>query len=78
LFLIARAAFIAKLSELCLMPNTYLDWEQFLGRPAIAVDHDAIFRAMQGKRDLITGAGGCIGSALAKESQAQPSGREFR
>lgn len=49
------------------MQSTHLDWELFLRRPSILCDRDAISRAINGRRVLITGAGGCIGSALAKE-----------
>jgi FlaA1/EpsC-like NDP-sugar epimerase len=49
------------------MQITSPEWERFLGRAAISVDRDAIYRAMEGKRILITGAGGCVGSALAKQ-----------
>jgi FlaA1/EpsC-like NDP-sugar epimerase len=54
------------------MQNTHLNWKQFLNRPEISFDGDAIQRAFKGSRVLITGAGGCIGSALAKQCAKLP------
>jgi FlaA1/EpsC-like NDP-sugar epimerase len=54
------------------MQNTVLDWKQFLNRQAISADDDAIQRAPKGKRILITGAGGYIGSALARQCAHLP------
>ncbi|WP_446743344.1 polysaccharide biosynthesis protein [Silvibacterium acidisoli] len=54
------------------MKNHSRRWEGFLGRPSIAVDSDAIRSALQGKRVLVTGAGGSVGSALARECSRLP------
>lgn len=48
------------------MENHSNRWEQFLGRPPIAVDHEANHVALRGRRVLITGAAGSVGSALAR------------
>ena len=44
----------------------YVDWSQFTGRPAVPLELGAARELTRGKRVLITGAGGSIGSALAK------------
>src|SRR6202000_531131 len=49
------------------MQNTYEEWKEFLGRPPLLVDYDAVCSRVKDKRVLITGAGGFIGSALAKQ-----------
>ena len=41
-------------------------WESFLDRTPLALDRAQASASMQGKRVLITGAGGWIGSALAR------------
>jgi FlaA1/EpsC-like NDP-sugar epimerase len=41
-------------------------WEEFLRRPPITVCPVTVRKALAGKRILITGAGGCIGSSLAQ------------
>ncbi|HVZ93769.1 MAG TPA: polysaccharide biosynthesis protein [Phycisphaerales bacterium] len=43
-----------------------MDFARLIGRPARALDHEAAGRALRGKRVLITGAGGSIGSELAR------------
>jgi FlaA1/EpsC-like NDP-sugar epimerase len=48
------------------------EWEPFLGRPPITTDAAVVQAAVSGKRILITGAGGCIGSALAKTCAQLP------
>lgn len=48
------------------MLNSYSEWAEFLGRNEISVDQHAIRQHLRNKRILITGAGGSIGSALAK------------
>ena len=42
------------------------DWPSFLGRPPLALDYADASSAFSGKRILITGAGGSIGSALTQ------------
>ncbi len=41
-------------------------WESFLDRAPLALDRAQVSASLQGKRILITGAGGWIGSALAR------------
>ncbi len=41
-------------------------WEGFLDRPPLALDRAQAAASLQGKRILITGAGGWIGSALTR------------
>src|SRR6202034_126142 len=41
-------------------------WESFLDRPPLALDRAQAAASLQGKRILITGAGGWIGSALTR------------
>lgn len=55
------------------------DWHTFLrreGSSASRIDRERILTLLTGKRVLITGAGGCIGSALAK-AVAQSGAREL-
>lgn len=55
------------------------DWHEFLQREAPSasrIDRERILTLLTGKRVLITGAGGCIGSALAK-AVAQSGAREL-
>lgn len=47
------------------MHDAPLDWTRFLNRPPTALDPAIVHTALAGKRVLITGAGGYIGSALA-------------
>jgi FlaA1/EpsC-like NDP-sugar epimerase len=46
-------------------PATY-EWESFLRREPITLDHAQTAAALAGKRILVTGAGGWIGSALTR------------
>jgi FlaA1/EpsC-like NDP-sugar epimerase len=46
-------------------PAAY-DWESFLRREPITLDHARTAAALAGKRILVTGAGGWIGSALTR------------
>ncbi len=48
------------------MPSDNYDWAAFLGRAAEALDADAIRLRLEGKTVAITGAGGFLGSALAR------------
>ncbi len=48
------------------MPRNQYDWTQFLGRTPAPVDSPAVRRAIADKTVLITGAGGFIGTALAR------------
>jgi FlaA1/EpsC-like NDP-sugar epimerase len=43
-----------------------VDWTQFTGRPALPLDLATFEELLRGKRILITGAGGFVGSALAR------------
>jgi len=48
------------------MRNATIEWSRFLGREPDAIDPEIVRQSLQGKRVLITGAGGFIGSALAR------------
>jgi FlaA1/EpsC-like NDP-sugar epimerase len=52
-----------------------VDVEDLLGREAVRLDTDLIRRSFSGKRILITGAGGSIGSELARQTAAQHPAR---
>ena len=48
------------------MQDETIEWTRFLGRTADAIDPEVVRNSLEGKRVLITGAGGYIGSALAR------------
>ena len=45
--------------------------EDLLNRPQVPIDRDGIARLVRGRRVVVTGAGGTIGSALARQVAAQ-------
>jgi FlaA1/EpsC-like NDP-sugar epimerase len=47
------------------MQDETIEWTRFLGRTSDASDPETVRNSLEGKRVLITGAGGYIGSALA-------------
>jgi FlaA1/EpsC-like NDP-sugar epimerase len=48
------------------MDDVFVDWTRFLGRPSAVLDPEIVRTSLTAKRVLITGAGGYIGSALAR------------
>jgi FlaA1/EpsC-like NDP-sugar epimerase len=48
------------------MRDEAVEWKTFLGRKPDSIDPEAVRNSLDGKRVLITGAGGYIGSALAR------------
>ena len=54
------------------MHDPDIDWTSFLGRHPATLDPEIMHAALAGKRVLITGAGGYIGSALAQFVAAFP------
>jgi FlaA1/EpsC-like NDP-sugar epimerase len=48
------------------MQDETIEWTRFLGRTPAAIDPAIVQNTLEGKRILITGAGGYIGSALAR------------
>jgi FlaA1/EpsC-like NDP-sugar epimerase len=52
-------------SSIAINPSTY-EWDSFLHREPFALDHAQTAASLQGKRILVTGAGGWIGSALTR------------
>jgi FlaA1/EpsC-like NDP-sugar epimerase len=48
------------------MQDETIEWTRFLGRTPDAIDPEVVRNSLEGKRVLITGGGGYIGSALAR------------
>ncbi len=48
----------------------FIDMTELLGRPQAVLDNDAVNRAITGRRVLVTGAGGTIGSELVRQIAA--------
>ncbi len=51
------------------------DLSELLGRPPVKLDHDAIARTVRGRRILVTGAGGSIGSELVRQVASYGPGK---
>jgi FlaA1/EpsC-like NDP-sugar epimerase len=57
---------LSRMVPAAFMQDETIEWTRFLGRTPDAIDPQVLRNSLEGKRVLITGAGGYIGSALAR------------
>lgn len=51
------------------------DMSELLGRPPVSLDHEALARTIRGRKILVTGAGGSIGSELVRQVASYGPGK---